>query len=210
MQTNTQKVVVVLGGGLRKDDTGRWCTVGLAQGGDNFAASNDRWRIDAAHTLWKSDPSTTLVPSAGQGQYKGTDTPAVAEVMASELVELGVPESAITKDIESGNTVEQLRMTAKLAREMGLRQVAVLSNEWHLARIQAMLDHAPGLVQAFTGILVNLVAAESILWAESKEWQERIKAARVDSGIMKRVELEANGVRQIQEGTYRWPPSSSV
>ena len=205
MQTNSQKVVVVLGGALRKDDTGRWRTVDLGQGGDNFAASNDRWRIDAVYAIWKNDRSTTLVVSGGQGQYKKeTDTPAVAEVMAHELMELGVSESAIMKDVESGNTVEQLRMTAAFAKEMKLQKVVILSNEWHIPRIKEMIAHAPGLVESLTGVEVELVAAENILWAESMEWQDRIKSARTDPGIMTRVALEQKGIRQIVDGTYKW------
>ena len=204
MQTNSQKVVVVLGGALRKDDTGRWRTVDLGQGGDTFAASNDRWRIDAAYAIWKNDHSTVLVVSAGQGQYKGTDTPAVAEVMARELMELGVSDGAIMKDVESGTTVEQLRMTAALAKEMKLQKVVILSNEWHIPRIKEMIAHAPGLLEALSGVEVELVAAENILWAESMEWQDRIKSARIDSGILKRVELEQKGIRQIVDGTYKW------
>ena len=97
---NERKFIVVLGGALRKDDTGRWRTVDLGQGGDTFVASNDRWRVDAAYALWKNDRSTTLVVSGGQGQYKKeTDTPAVAEVMAHELMELGGSDGAILKDI---------------------------------------------------------------------------------------------------------------
>ncbi len=198
------KTFFILGGGLLKGPDSQWHTIELGKGGDEFAASNDRWRVVAAYQLWQVDPTVKLVVLGGKGQLEKTDAPSVAEAIRLELVELGVPGKNIVTETQSGNSYQQLQQIARLAREMKLKQISILTNEWHCPRIAAMLEHAPGIKESLGAVKAQLIAAESVLEKVSGAWRDRVEAARRDPTIRKRVELEARGVSQIQSGSYKF------
>ncbi|TSC60936.1 MAG: hypothetical protein G01um1014107_184 [Parcubacteria group bacterium Gr01-1014_107] len=197
--------IAVLGGGLvREGET--WKTINLGQGGDDFALSDDRWRVDAAFEIWRELPGSLIIASGGKGQLKDIpDAPTVSEVIKRELIELGVPGAVILEENRGGNTFEQLREVAVLALKNSFSDLRILSNEWHLPRVKAMLDFAPGLKETFSTLKPSLVSAEEVLLKSSpKHWQARILEARENPEMRKRVALEKRGVEEIQRGTYKY------
>jgi hypothetical protein len=197
------KVIVVLGGGLAQDKTGKWHTLGPEDAGDKFGVSFDRWRVIAGAHLWKGDKTQTVVASGGRGQYadsKDVHTP--SSVLRRELIDLGVAPERIIEEDQSGNTFAQLTNIIPIVKNFSL--INFVSNEWHLPRIRAMIDHVEDLAFLRTPS-VNLISAEEVLLqSDVKQWEYIIERARNSHGIQKRIELEEKGVKQIREGTYRF------
>jgi len=200
-----RKAIVVIGGGLWQDGN-KWRTIDLGQGEDETGAINDRWRVDAAFHLWSEDHLSLVIASAGKGQLeKIPGAPTVSSVIKRELVELGVPSSAIIEEDKSGTTFEQLRELSIVAKQKGISSLLIVSNEWHLPRIKAMLEHAPGLKEAFDSFEVELVSAEEVLLrTQPEDWHIKIGDAREDPAMQRRFTLEKKGVRDIIAGTYKY------
>ena len=136
--------LVILGGGLKKDK-GIWRTTNYDEG-DTFGIAGDRVRVVAGCFLFVNDFSDLLIASGGKGQYKDIpDCPTISEVIRKELIILGVPESKIMEDNESGNTHQQLKFIKSFVKSRGMDRVGIVSNEWHLPRIEAMMQHSPYL-----------------------------------------------------------------
>lgn len=201
------KTIVILGGGLFKDSAGRWRTTLGEEEGDKFGPTNDRLRVLAAAALWEKDKNLIVVASGGQGQLKGSLPPdlTVAKVIKSELTDLGLPAEKITEEEKSGSTYGQLLALAEMI-EKGeiLGEISIISNEWHLPRIKAMIEHSD-LKETFAEKKINLVAAEEVLLQlKTKEWKEFIEKTRNNPAMKKRLDIEAKGVEQIKNGTYKF------
>lgn len=198
-----KKAIVVLGGGMRQDETGRWCTVGFREGGDKFGLTNDRFRVDAAYYLWREDKESIIIASGGKGQMKDTpNAPALSVIIKRELVELGVPETSVVEESESRSTYQQLLAVEKMLQE-GFVGAVIISNNYHLKRINAMIHHAPGLQDLASNI--TLVGAEDILLDYNPgEWARVIKEAEESPEMWERIRLEEQGTEQIKNGTYRF------
>jgi uncharacterized SAM-binding protein YcdF (DUF218 family) len=200
-----KKAIIVMGGGL-VEKKNHWKTIDLGEGGDKFAISNDRWRVDAAFELWKTRPDYFIIASGGKGQLKKiSGAPNISSVVKRELIELGVSETSIIEESISGSTFSQLKEIAILAFKKKFTDLIIISNEWHVPRIEAMLEHAPGLSSAFSSLKVTLVSAESVLLkVDSDKWQTRILKARNGPEMKKRFALEEKGVQEIKAGTYKY------
>lgn len=196
--------IVILGGGLKKDETGQWRTTNYDEPGDNFGVSGDRLRVVAAGYLYKNNPEQIIIASGGKGHLKDIpDAPTVAEVLKKELIELGIPEEVIIKE-NSGNTFQQLQELKKIINKKGLKNIGLLSNEWHLPRIKAMLEQFKELKQIFDLTKVEFLSAEKICLEYDREtWQEIIEQAYQNEELKKRIELEQKGVQDIKKGRYK-------
>ena len=197
-----KNLIVVIGGGLIKIDS-LWKTIDLGEGGDDYAASNDRWRVEAGAVFWKQNQDHLILASGGKGQLTPIPgAPTVAEVIKQELKELGVPEGVIIKEERTGNTLEQLLELKRIALEKGIEQITVISNEWHIPRIKAIFEYYPDLKEDLPQ--VKFLSAEDILLESDIDWKKRIETARVLPQIKERVKLEKQGVEQIKNGTYKF------
>ncbi len=203
-----KKTIVVLGGGMRQDETGRWRTVGFREGGDGHALTNDRWRVDAAYYLWRDDKNSIIIASGGKGQFFKDiiGAPTLSEIIKRELMELGIPEANIVEESESGNTYQQLLAVEKMIQESFVEDVdeaKIISNNYHLERIQAMMHFAPGIV--FLLRRAVLVGAEDVLLAhDPAKWARVIKEADESLEMAERIRLEKQGTKQIKNGTYQF------
>ncbi|MBP6924072.1 MAG: YdcF family protein [Candidatus Pacebacteria bacterium] len=199
-----EQVVFILGGGILEEG-GVWRTTHFTEKGDAFGALGDRLRVDAAFVLYQAHPETTLlVPSGSKGQLKDHLTaPTVASVMGVELETLGVPDKAILLDEVSGNSYQQLCTLVLLAEEYDWKHIVVLTNSWHLPRVQTMVDVTDSLRTFFLKRKISFVAAEEILIeADTVLWQKVIEDAYSDTSMRLRKEKEARGVRDLLAGTY--------
>jgi len=205
MKDNKKKAIVVLGGGLIKEGS-HWKTIDLGEGGDNFAVSNDRWRVEAAAVLWQEEPDYSIIVLGGKGQLTPiSDALAVASVIKSELKELGVPEEIIITEERSGNSLEQLLELKSLAIQRNLEEIIIISNEWHLPRIKAIIEFYPGLKESLRFLSLQFISAEEILLEHDPEkWRSKVESARLNLELKKRYELEEKGVEQLKKGTYKF------
>ncbi len=199
-----KSVVVVMGGSLKKDENSKWRTTNLDEG-DDFGVTGDRLRVVAASYLHKNAPGRSILSLGGTGHYEDVkDMVPVSSVIKSELVDLGVSEDRIEVETNSGNTFQQLKELNKIIRESRFENVIIISNRYHILRIQSMIDCNKELKEEFGKIEVELVSAEDVLIEHNpEEWKEIIDSAYKSEEMKKRIKQEEEGVSQIIEGTYK-------
>lgn len=202
------KAIAVLGGGLVKEK-GKWRTTNFNDKGDKFGALGDRLRVVAASYLYKDNPEQIIIASGGRGQVKrGSDEPAVAIVIKKELEELGVPTNKIIKETKSKNTCAELIELQKIIKERGLKIIIIISNKYHLPRLQAMVKYCPNLAELkkmFAISKLTLKSAEDILIKhDPAAWRKIIAKAYNSAGTKERIKLEKKGVKDIKAGKYKF------
>lgn len=191
-------IIVVLGGGLLYEN-GVWRTTRFNEKGDTFGALGDRLRVEAAALLYQENPDAVLIASGGKGQLKdNSDAPTISSVIKKELIELGVPAARIIEEDVSGNTWQQLQQLKALIQQRSARSVLIISNEWHLPRVKAMIEKDSAIE-----ILQCVSAEEILIERDAARWKSFIAMAYQSDDIRKRIELEMKGVEDIRKGTYR-------
>lgn len=199
---NNEKAVVILGGSLKKDKAGRWRTTSFSEG-DDFGTLGDRLRVIAGEYLYKEEDRPIFV-LGGPGQLKDMGAPAVSETMKQELMERGVPAENIFIEVESGSTWQQLQELKRLIQEHALGGLTVISNEYHLPRIQAMIEKDGELNALLQNNQLKLESAESVLIAREPRWEKSIRSAYERDDVRARIALEQKGVEDINEGRYKF------
>lgn len=199
-------VIVILGGGLKKDKNG-WRTTNFDEG-DNFGGLGDRLRVVAAEFLARENPKVIVVVSGGRGQLrKVVGAPTVSEVLKKELMALGVAPERIIEKNNSNNTYQQLKELIKVLNGRGFSKIGIISNRHHLPRVQAMVEFIPDLKSLKDLLLIGnleLLSAEDILLDfDPNSWKDLISRAYASEAMQKRIELENQGVAQIKAGTYK-------
>lgn len=204
------EAIAILGGGLKKDGH-KWRTTNFNEG-DEFGCLGDRLRVVAGSYLYgdreKVNPNLLMIASGGRGQLENVSgAPTLAEVISAELADFGVPVEKILKENQSANTYQQLRGLDNLVLARGLTKFFIISNEYHLPRIQAMVELAPGLHNLRNLRLNNslfLESAEKIVLSRDRfQWEDAIKQAYETEVMKERVRLEESGVAKIRAGTYQ-------
>ncbi len=199
-------LLAILGGDLVEDASGKWRTTTAKDRGDKYGILWDRLRVEAAWALYQDDQQLCLVVLGGKSDMTGA--PLIATVMKQELMELGVPEEAIVTEEESINTHQQLLGLQQIVQEGKGDNVLILTNEYHVKRVQVMIEYRPRL-SLLKGLLalgqLKVQAAEEILIERDPEkWQAEIDRVYKSEAMQARIKGEADGVRQIHEGTYRF------
>ena len=200
MEIENARALVVLGGSIWPGPNGdKWQTNGLDAPGDAFGLTLDRFRVIAASLLARD--GGIVIASGGEA----TDAqPSIASVIEEELIALGVADWQVVKEEKSASTYQQLVALKEIIREHALTCVRFISNEWHLSRIRAMVECAPGL-EHLACIIVEYVPAEAtLLERDTLEWGATITVMRADPRLPSRLALEARGEAQIRAGTYKF------
>ncbi|MEK7613236.1 MAG: YdcF family protein [Patescibacteria group bacterium] len=193
-------LISVLGADLWFKD-GRWQTQDLDAPGDHSGVTLDRWRVIAGSYLFEKDPTSTLL---AQGGLATADRPSLASVIRDELVELGIPPQKISLEETSHSSYSQLVELQRVALKEGPKKIFIISNEWHLPRLQAMVEVCEALAP-LRRLDHQFVAAEEILLREHPtKWKEIVKETRVRADIAARIQKEHQGVEQIRNGTYQF------
>src|SRR3989344_9261523 len=127
-------LIVILGGGLKKDKNG-WRTARPDEHGDDFSVRGDHMRVDAAYFLYKKfflkNSNLLLLSSGERGQLKRlTDSPTIASVIKKELLALGITEERILLEENSNNTFQQLEEILKIIFKKNFKSIVVISNQW--------------------------------------------------------------------------------
>lgn len=201
---DNKEVIVILGGGLFVDEKGQWHT-DFGESGDMFGKTNSRWRVLAGKYLFDDASKQIIIASGGKGQYKNIpDAPTISAVIKDELIELGIPPQSIMEEEGSGNTLEQLKQVAKIISAHKPAKISIISNEWHLPRIDAFIKKDSALADAFKSTNVLLIPAEDVLIkGDPDKWAKIIEADKNSDAYKKREDLEKMGVRDIENGLYR-------
>ena len=197
--------IIILSGGLVKDESGRWRTANYDEG-DNFGVTGDRIRIVASAFTFNDNPEQIVIVSGGYGQYeKSAAVPTLASVMAEELQALGVPKENIIQEANSGTTYQQLLAVAKILAERKIKTARLVSNDYHLPRIAEFIETGGELKKILKGIEIKLLSAEKIVLKQDPEyWELEIKKAYASDGMKKRIEMEKQGVSDIRAGRYKY------
>lgn len=198
--------VVVLGGMLKKIDDGTWRTTHYNERVDDIGPMGDRIRVDAAAYLYRSNPSLLIIVSGRKGKLnKLKNAPIISSIIKKELIALNVPKHKIIEEKRSENTHQQLQELKKIIIKRQLERVGIISNEWHLPRIKAMIGTDPELKKLQSAKKILLLSADRIVLENEPDiWQEVIKKAYASKELKKRIALEKMGIRQIKNGSYKF------
>lgn len=192
-----KKGLFILGGWAKKNRNGEWISSGLC--GDNL-------RVVAAKYLWGKDNDILIITSGGKGKLSHiTDMKPLAQIMAEELIKLGVNRGKIIKESTSYNTYEQLLKLEMLITKSKLDKISVISNDWHLPRIEALIKNMfPRLRGLLSKKIIELVSAEGIvLRSEPKKWKPIIQKIRTSKKMDEQLRLERAGLKDILNGAYK-------
>jgi len=200
-----KEAIAVIGGCIRRDEKGEWRTTGFNDPGDNFGVTGDNVRVIAGSYLYQDNPEQLVIACGGRGQLEKIEgSVPVSVVIKKELVELGVPKEKIIEESESGNTFEQLRRLKKIAEKMKLEKIKIISNRYHLPRIEAMINFFPELNDLSGSRKVEFIEAEGIVNKyEREKWGKIIKDAYESKEMKKRILLEQKGIDDIQKEKYK-------
>lgn len=201
---DTLDAIVVLSGGI-KQTAGRWRSTDLTEEDDTLGAPGGALRVVAAAILSNRYPQARVIATGGKGydvpQDAPEDRPLLCEILRNELLDVGVPEDRLDVESASNTTYDQLQQIEIMQRERGWNTVAIISNRWHLPRIETMVaTKFPNLIQH-----VHLVAAEDILIADNHtKWQSYLTKAYASEWLARRIQKEEQGITQIKDSTYQY------
>ena len=189
-------IIYILGGGMKKDKKGNWHTTYY---------DGDRMRVIAGAYLYKDVPKSIIITSGGKGQLKNiSDAPNLSSMLKNELKNLGVPESSIVEENNSANTYQQLFELIDIIRKYKPDTIFIVSNGWHLPRIQAMLNYSKKL-RGLKKYSIKLVSSEEVAIKHNPErWKKYIDSAMQSPPMKKRIELEIRGIEDIKKGKYKF------
>jgi hypothetical protein len=195
--------VSVLGGDIW-DDNGTWRSNGLDGPGDAAGVTLDRFRVIAAAYLMETRESNDVLTYIAQGGTEKDTRPSIASVLRRELIDLGVPLSAILVEEVSQSSYTQLLELQKIVIERKPDRIKIISNEWHIPRLEAMLATLDVLSE-LRALNPEFVTAEEVLVrTHPKEWGRIIEEVRTRPDVQARIEKEKRGVTQINDGTYQF------
>ena len=171
-----------------------WKTEEADGPGDPIGPTYSAFRVAAGAQLAREFPGADVVAS-GASFLPGS--PSVACVVQSELEQLGVGRSRILLLEDTRKTYQELKELAVLM-ERGYDEAIIISNEWHLPRVEAMLTYFP-VPRA------RLLSAEEVLLAHDAEtWRGRIGRMRADPRIAERIAFEKKGLEDLKAGRYHF------
>lgn len=188
--------LVILSGMVKKDKKNEWKTYGVL---------GEELRIVAAKYLWDKNNDIFIIASGGKGQLKDIIDRPLAEVIRGELIKLGVNSKKIIKESKSNNTHEQLVKLPGLIKKYKFYNTSLISNEWHLPRIKAMVQNmVPGLKNLLFENKIKLIPAEKVLIkANPTKWETTIQKIRISKALGIRKKMENKGIEEILKGTYK-------
>jgi hypothetical protein len=142
--------------------------------------------------------------------------PTHAAVYADELQRLGVDASRIVMEEESINTIEELVETVKMSEQRNWREIALISNDYHVPRIREMYNRLDELADpkdidfwnAYTSFQIGtrslqVVSAEDILPVRNPRYARLIQEVHALPEYAARVRAEQQGIEDLKNRTYR-------
>ncbi len=96
-----------------------------------------RARLDHVFELWDAGLAPILVVTGGRRQG---DRFTEATVSANYLIERGVPDGQIRREVQGTNSWESLAAAARFLDDEGVERVLLVSDDYHAFRIEAIAD----------------------------------------------------------------------
>lgn len=173
-----------------------------------------RDRVLTAFEMQRVFPEAYFV---AMSKTRDGNKPTYASVTRKELLEKGVEDHRILLQDVSVDTVTELKETARIVSERGWSNVVLIVSKWQVPRAEALLNHVEDfadkdeemLCSSFvnsikTGtLLVQFLDTTAVLSTISDTYRRFFEATlATDPGMQARMRAEAEGVRQIAEGTY--------
>lgn len=199
--------VAVFGGGMIRDEHGKWRTTRFEETGDNFGVMGDYIRVLAAKEIYKKNQKVTIITIGSKGQFSHIpDAPALAKLLKQELIAYGIPENAVIEEKNGGNTYQQIIAIAELIKNSSFKKCGLISNRYHLPRIRAMIEHNETLKKSLNPDTIIYLCAEDILIEldHQNNWKEMLEKVYESKAMKERIALEDKGVKEIVEGRYRY------
>jgi uncharacterized SAM-binding protein YcdF (DUF218 family) len=166
--------------------------------------------VAAAHLSQKGKVQTFLF-STGRPEYlsKHAAAPSEASVMRDETARrIGVrpPAESPTFFLEenSTNTRENAVESLKIVRQAGWKRIAVLSNEYHMRRVERFFEIAQEETQT-RDVAIAFISAEEVLKERSPHYRALIERLEHSRAMRTRREWEATGIQALDEGQYSVP-----
>lgn len=188
------RAIVVLGGLLKKKSNRSW-------GSDKF----NYVRVLAGYYLYKDlvkSYQIKLIVSGGKGIYKDIPgVPAVATIMKKELVQLGIPKKEIIEENKTASTYRELLWLKKILNK-NHGKVIVISNNYHMPRINVMINLIPEL-QVLKDSL-SFVSAEKIVLKYNSKLKNDLEKNKKDSKMKEIITQEKKGVNALKLGNYKF------
>jgi vancomycin permeability regulator SanA len=196
--------LVALTGSLIKDETGKWRTTNFNEQGDINGVVGDRLRVEAAVVIFQKNPNISITISGGKSIASiYPDAPDVCDVMFVEMIELGVEPKNIIKDRSVGSTMDQVKSLSGIMVD-SVDSLYVLSNKYHLPRIEAMIKYFTDTNKLFDDGKIKLISAEDVLTDLLPEkWEEEIDKAYSSEAMAERIAKEKNGIEALKRGEYK-------
>jgi hypothetical protein len=203
-----KKSIAVISAQIKKKNS-KWVSTDLNDFDKGGPGGN--LRLVAAKCLYQKNPDAKIITSGGRGHDVENDEvgrPDLSSILKRELVEMGVPEKSIIEENKSNTTFEQLDELQKIAKEKNINHFTIISNIYHLPRIQAMIENIFELIELKTLLksdALNLEAAEDIIMENNQQdWQDKIEFAYKSERMQEIIKNERKGIKQLKEGTYKY------
>jgi len=152
------------------------------------------------------------------GKYPKDEKKAPAEVIAAELQYAGVERNNIISDPNTLDTISEIIGLIKVAQLSDCTDVGVLTNEYHIPRIDAIInnlewlifdderdpDFLEGMEKLRRGkININLIPAEDVIKNSLPAiYDSEIMPAIESVEMQRRIESEKHGVGDLKSGRY--------
>jgi uncharacterized SAM-binding protein YcdF (DUF218 family) len=116
----------------------------------------------------------------------------------------GVPENRIIVEDRSENTYQNAQETLRIVREMGLKNIGVLTSSWHLPRSTIMFRDVCEKECQGTEITLHPLSAENIWVKKHPQVNKFIKKVYSSESMRKvRIPREKQGLKDFKAGTYK-------
>lgn len=224
LSNNDPDAIIVLSAGVREqlykgEPTGNWESVAWGQAGDLGLHTGARTRVIAGAKIAEVFPDVPVV--ANSYNRNNADEPTMASVTKSELIKRGVDQDRIILEEDSFSTITQYIELLRLAKQAEWKNVVVTINEYYEPRATALFQHLPEIVNDTEvsqlwhefkdkGGVVAFISSEPIMRAMSPHYTKYLEEVYGTEKYHEMVAKEAQGLRAIQEGQYKYSLQPNV
>jgi len=147
------------------------------------------------------------------------NAPSDARIMKEELGRFGASTDHVILQEKSYSTFTEFVELVKYVAEHKWRRIVIVTNEFHIPRAQELLRHIDSLRDPY-GVSMDpdfraalpafrdrapeivFVSAEAVLLLRNPSYQRIVDRAKASPEWQKRAAKEAQGLKQLQQGTY--------
>jgi uncharacterized SAM-binding protein YcdF (DUF218 family) len=199
--------VIILGAGIVKKAE-EFVTTTYADS-DSFGMLGGHMRVLAALELHKKQLAPTFIFTTGISAKSialyGKDIPTEAAIYSQEfrslVHECSLAEPTILLEDQSANTLQNMQQCLAIISAHGWHTVAVVSSDYHIARVEALISLLAGA--ATPNVAITYLSAEEIVrQALPGVYDQQIRQAYASDAANIRLKNEALGLRAIQSDSY--------